>query len=894
MSPPIRTPDQRVRVFVSSTLQELAAEREAAKAAIQHMRLTPVMFELGARAHPPRDLYRAYLDQSDVFLGIYWQRYGWIAPGETVSGLEDEYVLAKDKPKLIYIKRGEEREERLRELIGRIENEDRTSYRPFSSAEELEDLIENDLALMLTERFASAPPAGPAFDTGEAPPPWATPLERGELFGRARLLDDVAQLMMRPDVGLVTLTGPGGTGKTRLAVHVARALEEVFADGVYFVPLAGVGNTHDVVPGIVSTLEIPSARSGGDPEKQLLSFLRTRHALLVLDNFEHVVDAAGSISRVLAGCPHLKILVTSREPLRVRGEREVHVPPLPHEPGVERTAAMALFEERAREVWPEFRIDDHNRAAVSEVCRRLDALPLAIELAAARARVLSPQSMLARLDQSLALLSGGKRDLPERHQTLRATIEWSLALLRPEELVVFRRLGVFASSFPEDAAEAVIADAGMDALDGLTSLVEKSLLVRTEVNGQARFQMLETVRELARERAAGAGEERAARLRHAEWLERLLVSEHGNLLTGGKRQAARERIAPELASARTILRFAAGPDGDVELAWRLYIRFNFVLLNNAQTAEALAMHDLVSSLPRSRDPLRAAVADGMWGRGRVYMWDESAEPLLAASASALEAAGDRDFLPSVLTVRGMVLVQRDPALALATLDRAVKLASEAGHTYTEGWARCMIAYAHYASGAFEETARAADEALAIARRQRNDEGAAFALVGRAFARTQSGDLAGARAEFAEAVALARSRGAEWPRCMALAGLCSATLAADDHADARALLEETLHYFNGAGFIAVDSVCGAIALHLAREGERERALRVFAAVQPGTEDAVGIHAHLTDPTGALRRATREARRQLNDPTSVDPEAVDFGSVLQAALGPPRQGQTVPAA
>src|SRR5262245_27708022 len=150
MTQPIRTPDQRVRVFVSSTLQELADERAAARSAIQHLRLTPVMFELGARAHPPRDLYRAYLDQSDVFLGIYWERYGWIAPGEAVSGLEDEYLLSGAKPRLLYVKRTETREERLKELIQRIERDDCTSYRPFSSAEELEDLIENDLALMLT------------------------------------------------------------------------------------------------------------------------------------------------------------------------------------------------------------------------------------------------------------------------------------------------------------------------------------------------------------------------------------------------------------------------------------------------------------------------------------------------------------------------------------------------------------------------------------------------------------------------------------------------------------------------------------------------------------------------------------------------------------------------
>src|SRR5262249_2857408 len=198
---------------------------------------------------------------------------------------------------------------------------------------------------------------------------------------------------------------------------------------------------------MVGTLEVPSRHSGGDPEKRLLGFMRSRRALLVLDNFEHVIAAAATVPRLLGTCPGLKVLVTSREALRVRGEREAPVPPLPHGPGGERTPAMALFEERAREVRPDFRIDDQNRASVAELCRRLAALPLAIELAAARVRVLSPQAMLARLDRSLSLLSGGKRDLPERHQTLRATIGWSLDLLGAEEQVAFARLGVFVGSF---------------------------------------------------------------------------------------------------------------------------------------------------------------------------------------------------------------------------------------------------------------------------------------------------------------------------------------------------------------------------------------------------------------------------------------------------------------
>ncbi|MGH9463348.1 MAG: ATP-binding protein, partial [Vicinamibacteria bacterium] len=757
-------------------------------------------------------------------------------------------------------------------------------------AEELQELVENDLALMLTERFTAAALTEDADTTVEsdAPPQWLAPIERDELIGRTGPLAEITDLLQRADVGLVTLTGPGGSGKSRLGVHVANTLGASFPDGIFYVALAGLRDVRDVVPVIVSTLEIPSPPSGSDPERLLLGFLRSRRALLVLDNFEHVIEAAAVVPRLLDACPHLKVLVTSREALRIRGEREFPVPPLPHEPsnmGGERTPAMALFEERAREVRPDFRIDDENRAAVAELLRRLDALPLAIELAAARVRVLSPQAMLPRLDQSLSLLSGGKRDLPERHQGLRATIDWSVDLLRPEEQVLFRRLGVFGDSFSEEAAEAVVADAGVETLDGLTSLVEKNLLVRTETRGEARFHMLETVRQMARERAADSGEERAASLRQAEWLEGYLAREHKDLLKADRRQAAQERIALEIAGARPALRFAAGPDGDAELAWRLYIHVVFSLQSSAQTAEALAMREIISSLPRSRDSLRAAIADGMWAWSRAAAWDETAEPLLASAATALEALGDRDFLTGIVTARGMIAGLQDPASALAVLAHAVELASEGGHTWIEGWARCMIVYTHVMAGALDDARRAADEAILISRRQRNDEGAAFALSTSAFVNLRRGDLAASRAQFAEAVALAQARSAMWPRCIALTGLCSVTVAAGDHARGRALLEESLHYSTGVEYVAVDVVCGTIALMLAREGERERALRVFTAVRAGAEDETSFTAQLSDPSGALRNATREARRLLGDPPPVDPETLDLASVVQAALGVP---------
>jgi predicted component of type VI protein secretion system len=363
----ILTPDRRLRVFVSSTLRELAMERVAAREAIASLRLAPVLFEQGARPHAPRDLYAAYVGQCDVFLAIYWQSYGWIVPGRVISGLEDELELAQGKPMLLYVKEpAPAREEPLSALIRRIEETAGSAYRTFSTAEELRALVTDDLALLLTERFHSS------AEVPEEPEPSGLPARTTSFVGRDHELEELLRLIERGDLRLVTLTGPGGIGKTRLAVETARRLASRFSDGVAYVALDRIADPDLVPAAIADATGLPPL--GRDPEIDLTRRLRGRRLLLVLDNFEHLLDAAPLVTRLLEASGELEVLATSREPLRLQGEHEYGVPPL--------ADASRLFVERVGAVRPDVVWDDENvrppaRSAVgSTACRsRLNSSP---------------------------------------------------------------------------------------------------------------------------------------------------------------------------------------------------------------------------------------------------------------------------------------------------------------------------------------------------------------------------------------------------------------------------------------------------------------------------------------------------------------------------------------
>jgi predicted ATPase len=580
---PIRTPDQRLRIFVSSTLKELEPERQAARAAIERLRLAPVMFELGARPHPPQQLYRAYLEQSDVFVGIYWKQYGWIAPGDEISGLEDEYRHApRDMPKLIYLKRPAEREERLGELLTRIRDDDTASYTPFTNSEELAELIEADLATLLAERFDATRQTATRGDDAEIveatehlPAPYT------EAVGREQ---DVATLLewLTDGAGrVVTLVGPGGIGKSRLAIEVAHSVGDPF-DRVTFVTLELVSDPDDVLPEIARELGV---RDTSDrPLSEQLGVARAgRRDLIVLDGFEQVLAAAPDLVQLLNDLPDASFLVTSRARLRIRGERVFDVTPLavPPDPArasleaIAEASAVRLFVDRARAADPRFELTAQNAESVALICRALEGVPLAIELAAARIRALTPTAMLSRLDRVLPLLVTAARDIAERQRTIEATVEWSIDLLGDDARSLFARLGVFAGDFSLDAIEAVTSSEpwAADLVGTLLELVDGSLVRQHDEHGVPLFSMLVPVREIASARFELEPGATKARRAFAEHYLRL-SAELGPRLQGATQADALARLEAErdnLRAAAHHLIAIGAVDQVADAVWRLFL-----------------------------------------------------------------------------------------------------------------------------------------------------------------------------------------------------------------------------------------------------------------------------------------------------------------------------------
>lgn len=742
--PTIRTPDQRVRVFVSSTLVELADERAAVRGAIESLRLTPVMFEAGARAHPPRDLYRAYLDQSDVFVGVYAARYGWVAPGEEVSGLEDEYLRSGDRPKLIYVKQVDgEREARLEGLLDRVRADDRVSYRPFREPAELRDLVADDLATLLTERFDHAEAAADAREAAPVPMVW------GPLFGREAEVEAVLALLADPVVRLVTLLGPGGIGKSRLALEVAHRLRGAGDTPVVFVGLQSVGRPEQVAPAAVAALGLRGVDER-DAAEVVEAYLASHRVLLLIDNFEQVVAAAPLLSRWLERCPGLRLLVTSRAPLRLAAERCVPVGPLAL-PTVavggdalavaRANPAVALFAWRARASDPAFEVNDANVGAVVALVRALDGWPLALLLAAARAGHLTPPQLLERLEaHGLDALGAGLRDLPERQRTLRTTIDWSIGLLSPSARSLLRTLSVFVGGATLEAIEQVQAtlrpdDAGA-LLDALGELCDHSLVARVATALEPRYVPYGLVRDVARDLLGEAGEEDAARAAHAAWYrglaERLgpsvfdgslpsvarLRLEDGNVDAALRTSLERDDVVGAAAMARSLWLFwwieglaeehlpwmeglLARSDLDDGARRRLLLAAAALAVQLRDMARAGRWLDAAGAAFQAVDDPEGTVLIGL-GRSVACAWsgDLDAADVEAERARGVAAAIGWSWAESfacVMLARA-ALGRRALADAVRWGEEAARLQRLAGDVQSEGWARLCLAVAHALAG----------------------------------------------------------------------------------------------------------------------------------------------------------------------------------------------------
>ncbi|WP_243075707.1 DUF4062 domain-containing protein [Microbacterium sp. SS28] len=761
----IRTPDQHLRVFVSSTLKELEPERRAARTAIESMRFAPVMFELGARPHPPRELYRSYLAQSDVFVGIYWESYGWTAPDETVSGLEDEYRLSDDLPRLIYIKQpAPQREDRLEALLDRIRADDRASYKSFADAGELERLIADDLATLLAERFdstrdaqplAAPSPNGGGRRGGDIPAPYTA------IVGRESEQREVRALLGERGVRLVTLVGPGGIGKSRLAIEIAGALAAEGRD-VAFTLLEAVPAPERVIVAVARALGVRDAAAEGSLEDRVAVAVADRDVLLVVDNMEHVLAAADLLVRLLTVAPKLQLLVTSRSPLRVRAEHVYDVGPLtlPQDDAPDAAAsAVLLFEQRAAAVRPGFRVTPENAATVTAICRAVDGVPLAIELAAARVRSLSVEQILPRLDSALTLLVGGARDLPERQRALRSTIEWSVHLLEPDARAALGILSVFIGSFSLDSAERVLAQAGVeDPITALEALVDASLLGTTDRRGVTMFRLLALVRAYA----AGLLSEEASAAAVEAWLanyrDLALTAQPG--LRGSAQLIWLDRLDGEIENLARVTRVLLGRrdlDDAASYVWSLYL---FLWIGGYLGVVRVWSEELLDIAERDGVPIGPRTrAIATYYRDAVRFWQEPGYDVTAGlrlSRDLFREAGDQRGAAIAGISLGLALLTGptpDVPAAVVELDASRDEFADLGDAWGQAMALNVRGRVDMGRGEMAQARARFEESLARATSQGERLGIVIAMNSRGWTRLLTGDVAGAHDDFAHSLDL---------------------------------------------------------------------------------------------------------------------------------------------
>ncbi|MFL5761458.1 MAG: ATP-binding protein [Thermomicrobiales bacterium] len=583
------------------------------------------------------------------------------------------------------------------------------------------------------------------------------------LIGREAEIAAAGAMLRRDDVRLVTFTGPGGVGKTQLALAVTRALNDAFVNGVVFVPLAPLSEPSFVVSAIAQELNIRDhgSRSAIDA---IRSAIGDRELLLLLDNFEHVTAAAPLVVDLLTACPYLKVLVTSRALLQITGERAFDVVPLAlpdstGEPTAEqlaRFASVRLFVDRAQAIEPDFHLTDANASDVGRLCRRLNGLPLALELAAARTRLFSPAALVARLDRQLPLLEGGPRDQPIRLRSMRSAIAWSYDLLSPEEQSLFRQVSVFAGGFSLDAAESV---AGEGTVELLESLVDQSLVQRIEQPGaEPRFGLLETVREFGLEHLAANEEEADTRARHAmhylelaEWADRTPITP--------EKEIADRRLEQELPNLRAALAWAA-EQHDVETLTRLAIALGWFWdkrgsLDEARLWLGQAIEATAGAQPRllGRRALLLALA------GDISTWrgaTDQAVALLGEGLAAAKEADDPRAIAKVSHALGVLAIfQGDHVLAATQFKEALTRFEALDDAHGVVWASYGLGWTASLRGDRNEAKSWFDAGLDRARSNGWSTLIAFGLETLGTRAREQGNYLQAASLFAEALNLSR-------------------------------------------------------------------------------------------------------------------------------------------
>lgn len=661
--------------------------------------------------------------------------------------------------------------------------------------------------------LAESPANFAAINTLEAHPN-NLPIQPTPFIGREREVASVTQLLRQQDVRLLTLTGPGGTGKSRLGLQAAAELCDIFTDGVFFVNLAPLSDHELVLSTIARTLEL---RESGDHYlfDVLKAALQGKKMLLLLDNFERVVGAALRVAELLASCPQLKIVVTSRVVLHVRAEREFAVMPLalpelkslPDLPALSRYEAMTLFLSRAQAVKPDFQLTNANARAVVEICTHLDGLPLAIELAAARMKLFTPQSLLARLSQGLHVLTSAARDIPVRQQTLHNTIAWSYTLLDATEQRLFRWLAIFVGGCSLEAVEAICAQAGDgegQVLDGIASLTDKSLLRQTEEAGGPRLVMLETIREYGLECLAASGEAEQARQAHAVYYLAVVEEAEPEILGPGQ-AGVFEQLEREHDNLRAAMRWfleqcevgqhmemALRLGGALQRFWRMGGHFS----EGRNYLERVLANSSRETLPGVRAKALNVLAD-------VALFDlyehDRAEALCRESLDLYRELGDKQGISFSLSLLGWVAqrrFQREAAYALH--EEGLALSRELGDKRGVAEAYYDLSYLAFSQGDYSRSYTLKEESLALFRELGDTWRIASLLLQVVSVASYSGDYDKACPAAEEGLALFRELGDKEGIADALLALAGIVLNQGDYARSDTLLEEGLALYRELG------------------------------------------------------------------------------------------------